>query len=269
MTTLVGADPELFTFEGDTPVSGHGLIPGDKEDPHPVEDGAVQVDGMALEFNIAPADNEECFVNNIHSVMAQLKSMVPDKELLPIPSVDFGEEYMAAQPKEAKELGCLPDNNAWLGGVENVPPDERTTIRAAGGHVHLGWCEDANVHDPEFLNDCCELAKQLDYMLGVPSVFLDSDTVRRSLYGKAGAFRPKPYGLEYRVLSNFWLKDEQHIRWVYSTAVRAIELLKEGMKYEDLHGMAAYDIINRGDVEAAKALTAELGLEVPHEGNYR
>jgi hypothetical protein len=40
--------------------------------------------------------------------------------------------------------------------------------------------------------------------------------LRRELYGKAGAFRPKPYGVEYRVLSNRWLNSEALIRWVYN-----------------------------------------------------
>ncbi len=39
----------------------------------------------------------------------------------------------------------------------------------------------------------------------------DKDTERRGMYGKAGAFRPKPYGVEYRTLSNAWLSNDERI----------------------------------------------------------
>ena len=51
----VGADPEIFLGDADGGlVSAYGLIKGDKEHPFPVTNGAVQVDGMAAEFNIDP-----------------------------------------------------------------------------------------------------------------------------------------------------------------------------------------------------------------------
>ena len=62
MDFLFGADPELFVKRDGEFKSGHGLIEGGKENPYPVERGAVQVDGMALEFNIDPAADEDNFV---------------------------------------------------------------------------------------------------------------------------------------------------------------------------------------------------------------
>ena len=50
----------------------------------------------------------------------------------------------------------------------------------------------------------------MDITHGIPSVLLDSSeraVERRKLYGKAGCHRPTEYGVEYRVLSNFWFKD--------------------------------------------------------------
>jgi len=43
MTVLIGADPELFAFKGNKPISVHNLLTGDKKNPLPVEEGAVQV----------------------------------------------------------------------------------------------------------------------------------------------------------------------------------------------------------------------------------
>jgi hypothetical protein len=49
----------------------------------------------------------------------------------------------------------------------------------------------------------------MDLLIGIPSVLLDRDKnakERRKQYGKAGDFRFQPHGLEYRTLSNFWIK---------------------------------------------------------------
>ena len=61
----IGCDPEFFVKENNKFVNAHGLIEGTKDFPQLVNKGAVQVDGMALEFNINPAKNSKEFVSNI------------------------------------------------------------------------------------------------------------------------------------------------------------------------------------------------------------
>ena len=119
--------------------------------------------------------------------------------------------------------------------------------------------------DPEEEDDAhfikaMEITKQLDFVLGVPSVLLDRDGLtRRSLYGKAGAFRPKPYGAEYRVLSNFWLKHENMINWVYSGTQKAFTMLaEEGINLFNEYGDTAQRIINCDDVEGARDLLLDM-----------
>src|SRR3546814_10561962 len=74
----VGCDPELFVMNTDGEfVSAEGLIPGTKSEPYPVKFGAVQVDGMAAEFNIDPVDNYNDFSRNVKEVRKQLKAMLP------------------------------------------------------------------------------------------------------------------------------------------------------------------------------------------------
>ena len=73
----IGADPEIFVTNKDGRFrSAHGLVPGTKTEPFRVNNGAVQVDGMALEFNIDPVETEDDFVTNITSVMQQMQEMV-------------------------------------------------------------------------------------------------------------------------------------------------------------------------------------------------
>lgn len=203
-----GCDPELFIVDSnETVVSAEGLIPGTKEEPYKVPYGAVQVDGMAAEFNIDPVETFEEFNLRIDSVMGTLHRMLPPgHRLRAYPSVSFSKKVWDATPDKAKELGCTPDFNAWTGDI-NPPPDgaKNGTLRTASGHIHIGWTEDADISDLSHVGNCRDLVKQLDWYLGGWSLQLDEDKNRRALYGKAGACRYKPYGVEYRVLSNFWV----------------------------------------------------------------
>jgi hypothetical protein len=234
---LVGADPEVFVrkigkkqFQ-----SAHGLVAGDKKNPYKVHQGAVQVDGMALEFNIDPASNEREFVENITGVMKIMAGMVPDYELVPVPVARFTEAVMKKQPKEALELGCEPDFCAWNNGSANPRPNGDVNFRTGAGHVHIGWTDGADIADPGHMEACIMATKQLDFYLGLGSLVYDSDTKRRTMYGAAGAFRPKPYGVEYRVLSNAWLQSQELMAWVYRTTTKAINDLFEGKPVYNNH----------------------------------
>jgi hypothetical protein len=254
MQIKIGADPELFVTKDGKLRSAHGLIPGTKEEPHPVKLGAVQVDGLALEFNIDPATTADEFVTNVQTVMAQLKDMVPGYEFAIIPSARFNGNHFRAQPDEAKELGCTPDFNAYT-MAENKKPDNTTTMRTAAGHIHIGFCEGADPNDPGHMQRCATLIKQLDAFLGLPSVLWDKDKDRRSMYGAAGCFRPKPYGVEYRVLSNAWLTDERLMRFVFLATTRAVEELLEGNRpFEAIGERGMQSIINRSYVREATGL---------------
>lgn len=230
LNILVGADPEVFVRKAGrkTFQSAYGMIEGDKKNPQKVHLGAVQVDGMALEFNIDPAKNEKEFITNITEVMRIMGEMVPDYEMVAQPVANFTPAHMKQQPKEALELGCEPDFDAWKGGEANPRPNGNVNFRTGAGHVHIGWTHDVDVNDPGHREACIMAAKQLDYYLGLGSLLYDPDTKRRTLYGAAGAFRPKPYGVEYRVLSNAWLQSEKLMGWVYRQTIKGINDLFEG-----------------------------------------
>ena len=220
MKFKLGCDPELFVKnKAGALISAHGLVPGDKINPSPVDKGAVQVDGMALEYNIEPSESLEDFVSYNTSVLSSLKDMLPedcDFDIKPV--AEFGMELIQSQPEEARILGCEPDYNAYTGKV-NVSPNAELDFRTASGHIHIGWTEDQDIHSPEHFYTCCLLTQLLDKHLAAPALLLEprmQGVKRRKLYGKAGAFRPKPYGMEYRVLSNFWIKNPKLMAWVYN-----------------------------------------------------
>jgi hypothetical protein len=256
MDILVGCDPEVFVKQNGVFKSAYGLIKGDKKHPMKVDKGAVQVDGMALEFNIDPARSEDEFSVNVQHVFNTMKLMVPDYEVVAVPVAHFDNGYMKTQPMEALELGCDPDYNAWA-GIANVKPNADRPMRTASGHVHIGWTNDKDIQDAGHIGMCNDVAKQMDFMLGLPSLMYDDDVLRREMYGKAGCCRYKPYGVEYRTLSNAWLKSEALMRWVYRNTIEGMNRLMNGdalfNKYGDIQ-----EIINSSDKkEAEKIIKAE------------
>lgn len=245
-----GCDPELFVRdETGRYVSAAGLIPGTKDNPERVEFGAVQVDGMAAEFNIDPVDNFDDFNRNIVKVMAQLKGFLPKGYTLePISAVQFDPDVFDAAPDDAKALGCSPDWDAWSGEI-NMPPNdpENPYLRTASGHIHIGWTEDADLNDLQHIMNCRDLVKQLDWYLGGWSVQHDKDPTRRRLYGRAGACRFKDYGVEYRVLSNFWLTTKDKRLAVWNRLQLGIDAMQQQFMPDKVHEMNNFqlqDMIN-------------------------
>lgn len=245
----VGCDPEFFLREGGLPTSAHFLIGkfGGKHNPLKLDYGAVQIDGTAVEFNIEPARTAEEFVDYVDKVLLQVRERIDTK-------YDFNyspvQKYSVAQfaeiPPDAKELGCDPDYNAYTLNV-NEKPDVAMPMRTGAGHIHLGWTKDLVVDSRLNMLDCAALVKQLDSVLYPASLRWDHDTQRRTMYGQPGSFRVKSYGVEYRALSNAWLKYPLIQKWIFEASLRAFELLMEGTvlpksKWEDIKGNNFYEL---------------------------
>lgn len=258
----IGADPEVFVClaDKDTPASAIGLLGGTKEAPRAVDFGAVQEDNVLAEFNIEPASTEDEFVHNINAVHTTLRLLLPDGLYTKvISSHEYSLEELESFGKQAMEFGCDPDFSAYTGQA-NDAPSARSTLRTAGGHIHVGY-ENPNPFDSY------DIARAMDLFLGIPSVLMDHDTRRRSMYGQAGACRLKSYGVEYRVLSNFWLGNDDLMRWAYRQTIRAAQEAERvvdegsGTTYEVPWGRIQ-EIINTSDKRAAEELVRYCDLEV-------
>lgn len=259
---LVGCDPEVFVQQNGIFLSAFGLIKGDKKNPLPVRNGAVQVDGMALEFNTTPASSADQFILNVEDVYAQLRAMVPEYQVVATPVADFDPMYMKAQPAAALELGCDPDYNGWTMNANDKPNGDRP-FRTASGHVHIGWTEGQDIKSAEAFYAAGAVARQMDYFLGLPSLSYDDDVRRRELYGNPGCFRTKPYGCEYRTLSNAWLNSRATIEWVFNAVQAGMKRLMSGDALFEKHG-DIQQIIKTSDWKAAKKIIDKEGLEVPN-----
>lgn len=237
----VGADPEIFVKKDGKAVTAHGLVAGTKDAPLKTSKGAVQVDGMALEFNIDPvaialsryadfhkSNNDwKQFNTNVVDTIKDLKNLVKKSGVTfnIAPVQDFDEEYLKEVPEEALELGCNPDWNAYTKQV-NPTPNAKNTFRTGAGHVHIGWGSNIPVDNPQHIEICANFIKELDRTVGLFMAYIDREPRRRELYGKAGAFRPKPYGVEYRTPSNEWIVNADRREMMWKLINIAINLAK-------------------------------------------
>lgn len=247
MNITIGSDPELFLSDNTGKlISAVGLIGGTKENPRPISEvgHAVQEDNVAVEFNIPPSNSAREFVEHLNFVLSHLEHRAKSLGL------KFAENIAAAsfpvdqlQTPEAMVFGCEPDYNAWTGKVNPRPHAEDFTLRSCGGHVHIGTTLDKR-----------KVIQAMDLFLGVPSVVLDPDEKRRLLYGKAGAYRPKDYGCEYRTLSNFWLWKDTLKEWVFNRTQQAVEFVESGREISKNHGAIIRRAINNGDMRAVEFL---------------
>lgn len=256
----IGADPEVFVKKNGKGVSVYETgLPGDKKNPHKTSHGALQQDGFAAEFNIdpSPADDFARFNQNIVKTLADLREEINKHgkyNLAIVPTMDFEPEYMAAQPDHVKELGCDPDFNAYTMKV-NPRPDGDRPFRSGAGHIHGGWGADIPVDNEDHFEICAGFVRMLDATVGLFMTYIDRDPRRRELYGKAGAFRPKSYGVEYRTPSNAWLINTDRRFMVHALFNAAIFLQTNSQSIEGLYGYNETEIeriINEGDFEKAQ-----------------
>lgn len=249
----IGADPELFIINSKTGkvVSSIGLIPGVKGKPYRSKDMpegfGLEIDNILAEFNIPPVNKEVDFIDAINYMKNYIRDYVkaknPDLDILCKASMTVDDDQL--QSPEAKLFGCSVDYNAYTESPNPKPNGELINTRSAGFHIHIGY-KNCNIDTSLYL------IKYLDMYLGLPSVILDNDTQRRSLYGKAGCFRLTPYGLEYRVLSGYFLSNNDLLGWVWKGICAAINACRDELELPD--SAAIQSAINNSDVALAKKL---------------
>jgi hypothetical protein len=230
----IGCDPEFFLKERESGklISAIPFVKGTKEHPMPLPKGGnIQRDNVAVEIATDPASSLDQFVANIRNTLSEaVKTLPANTEIVALPSACFDEEQLS--DPEAQRFGCDPDYNAWTMYENEKPCAADATFRSCGAHIHVGTTgKDEN----KFLLDIegkIAMVKVMDCLHGIISTVLDSSeeaVARRQLYGKPGAHRAKwDYGVEYRVLSNYWLKSPVTVMLMYSLTQDALDIVREG-----------------------------------------
>ncbi|MEA3296183.1 MAG: hypothetical protein U9Q27_03545 [Patescibacteria group bacterium] len=257
----IGCDPEFFLRQRKSGkmICAIPFIKGTKYEPENLPSGAgnVQRDNVAVEFATNPAIGPKDFVKKIQSTLIDVKNKIPkDCELVAEPSAYFSQDQL--EHPEAKIFGCSPDFDAWAIAENKTPYLEDSTFRSCGAHIHVGHQKgDKN----EFLlnfDGKIQMVRTMDAIHGVIATVLDNSKSaidRRQLYGKAGAHRPKEYGVEYRVLSNFWLKSPELVMLIYNLTKDTVKLVRNDKNKELINKIGKnqiQNIINNGIVKDAK-----------------
>jgi hypothetical protein len=215
----IGADPEFILTKDGQIRSAIGIVQGSKHNPYLLGNGAgLQTDNVAVEFATPVCRTIDEFVSSINVTLGLIQRELPiGYGLKAQPSAIFPDEEL--QHPQALEFGCDPDYNCWTKKMNPSPTASNPSLRSFGGHVHIGYVSGSEYKFLLGRIGKVITARMCDLFLGIPSVLLDNTEEakqRRELYGKAGSYRPKEYGIEYRVLSNFWTGDELLIRLVYN-----------------------------------------------------
>lgn len=247
----LGSDPEVFLMDGSGKhLSAIGMIGADKWNPLQMwdmpEGFTLQEDNVALEYGIPPASSADEFVRHIQLVMEKSRDYLPK-------GVNFSKLSCTVFPDDQMEhpmayiFGCEPDYCAWTTKENKKPVPPHKFMRSAGGHVHVETTQ------PPF-----DVVKKMDLFLSVPAVLMDMGEERKQLYGRSGACRIKPYGVEYRTMSNFWIFERKLIEWVWAQTSRALNAEIDINLLSD----PVQTCINNNDKALAKELISAFNLEL-------
>ena len=255
-----GADPEVFLVDKDgNYVSAIGRFSGTKAAPEPIKslgaDFAFQVDNVLLEYNI-PAVGSGAAWKQAHtrvldwlnkhvaaqglSIKIDASAEMPEKELIhPLSQV----------------FGCEPDYDAWNMKINSSPKSKNPNLRSAGGHIHVGLPKMTPLQK-------ITIVRIMDILLGSWATIADPDEKRKELYGRPGAMRFKDYGLEYRTISNFWLKDVKSINTAYILANHALHTFNETTFNGQHYKQTVAAMFRHNDKSVAQSLLSEFGVDL-------
>lgn len=263
-----GADPEFFFRKGRCIIGAEKVLPlegvknangvgtrvgGDNY-------GKTIIDGVQGEINPQANTCRANLANEFKLCFQSIDAIVKKTKGV---SVDFRQtikvskkELMSLRP-QSQEFGCMPSYNIY--DAENhMARDGRTYLyRSAGGHLHLGANSEWDKVVFGALKNYGAMVSMLDVIVGNTCVLIDRDKgniERRKVYGRAGEYRKPEYGIEYRTLSNFWLRSYRLMSLVTGLARYAVSIVADGSQDEFFNAVKAEDVrraINENNFDLA------------------
>lgn len=273
----LGCDPEFFINVDGKATGAEKAISNNIRE--------VKIDGIAVELNPIPTSCRALLRSEIMHTINLFRYEIYNKNVKISSQLKttLSKEEFDSLDDNNKKLGCEPSFSAYSDSKIKIDKShEKSTTRFAGGHLHLGIYKKLYdiflyKYDNRFNNDgsikseihekicndvrdfMISLVPLLDIMVGNTAVLLDrspDNIERRKSYGKAGEYRLPNHGLEYRVLSNFWLRGYPLMSLVMGLTRHAFLIHINGMSDPILKAVNQKDIIkaiNENDFDLAYA----------------
>lgn len=241
---MFGSDPEMFFVKNGVMIPSTQILLNDTPN--------VTRDGFQVELHPSASGCRQLAARSIKYAITDAAAIAEraGAELSFALSHVVDDKVWKKTPSDVKKFGCNPTENVHEKNQKRVT-GKREKFRAGGGHIHVGAL---NVSEK---NDLPTIVKLFDIVVGNTLVLLDRDPAnitRRKNYGRAGEYRPKPYGVEYRVPSNFWLR--HYVLWSLASGLirNAMVHYRNGFAAELIAKFDMKDIrnaINNNDYELA------------------
>lgn len=232
------------------------------EDPPALRFGdyAVQEDNVMLEFNIPAYTRRDYFTSAIGKILNVIETNIlgPKKLFSKVEVMNTFKAEDIAEFPQALQVGCLADMDAYSEGTRERQPFNITHFgnhRFCGGHIHVQYNK-GRVPAHVFV-------QYMDLFAYLPFLKHDRQKMRRMFYGQPGIYRDKPYGIEYRTPSNFWLgqkfRDSGNIDLMIENVFVLARLANDSPSILS----EAYSKIDWGDVQhAIKSENTKLAGEI-------
>lgn len=257
---MLGCDPEFF-FKKDGEIIGSekvipeaGLVNFDS--------GNLVRDGVQAELNPKAMYCRAQLAGNIRQIFMDLDRHLQSRVGV---SVDFSQvvevskSEMESLGEKSQTFGCAASKNAHLKTLDKISKigvDPKVYMkRSAGGHIHLGMDYGYSQRPLGYAvaRDPAIMIPILDIILGNTCVLLDrheGNKERRKVYGRAGEYRTPAHGLEYRTLSNFWLRSPVLMSFVMGMARLAVQIVVESTDTDPLY-KELMALVDMRDIEKA------------------
>lgn len=246
----IGSDPEFFYMKDGKVLSSELVLP---KEGMVAYGGKITIDGVQAEINPQEETCREMHASHIARCLHKVYQNLPKGVTVSFdPLVPIELSVLDKLSEKAKHFGCTPSYNVYDNENKmSIDDSSKYPYRPAGGHIHLGG--NANSDYAKLYKNLPVLIPMLDIIVGNTCVLIDrheGNKERRMCYGRAGEFRTPKHGVEYRTLSNFWLKSYPLMSFVFALARMAMDTIHFSTK-ENNFAKEIMDAVDIKDIRKA------------------